>query len=267
MSEVAARENVKLKEFPPQRALVFTATYNERDNIEELVRRVLALPMACDLLVVDDNSPDGTGTLLDELARAEPRLKVVHRPYKLGLGSAHMLAMAWAVRRGYDALVTMDADFSHDPAAIPQLLQALGQADFAIGSRYMKGGSCDYVGRRRAMSLWANRLAWLLLGAGLREYTTSFRAFRVSMLREAQFSRIHSQGYSFFMETVWHLHRAGYRCVETPIRFVDRVHGDSKIPKNEIWNGVLKLGELCVKRLLGWRRPRRPDGPPPSTRG
>jgi len=185
---VNAREEAKPRAASTlRRVLVFTATYNERDNVAELVRRILALPVACDVLVVDDNSPDGTGELLDDLAGAEPRLKAVHRPRKLGLGSAHMLAMAWALRGGYDALVTMDADFSHDPAVIPDLLAQLESADFVIGSRYVAGGSCDYVGRRKAMSWWANRLAWLLLGAGLREYTTSFRAFRVSMLREAQF--------------------------------------------------------------------------------
>jgi 2-polyprenyl-3-methyl-5-hydroxy-6-metoxy-1,4-benzoquinol methylase len=242
-----------------RRVLVFAATYCEAGNVEPLSRDILALPCQADLLVVDDNSPDGTGDILDRMAEVEGRLAVVHRPRKLGLGSAHKLAMAYAVQHKYDVLITMDADLSHAPEEIPRLLAGMEQADFVIGSRYMPGGQCEYTGYRRNVSMLANIFARHLLGIALHEFTTSFRAFSVPMLAEIQFSRIRSQGYSFFMEAVWHIHRAGRTCFEVPITFADRLHGESKIPKNEIFNGMRKLAELCFLRLIRWRRPRLPS--------
>jgi 2-polyprenyl-3-methyl-5-hydroxy-6-metoxy-1,4-benzoquinol methylase len=242
-----------------RRVLVFTATYCEAGNVELLCGDILALPCQADVLVVDDNSPDGTGDILDRMAEAESRLAVVHRPRKLGLGSAHKLAMAYAVRHRYDVLITMDADLSHAPNEIPRLLEGIERADFVIGSRYMPGGQCEYTGYRRNVSMLANIFARHLLGIALHEFTTSFRAFSVPMLAEVQFSRIRSQGYSFFMEAVWHIHRAGRICCEVPITFSDRLHGESKIPKNEIFNGMRKLAELCLLRLIRWRRPRLPN--------
>src|SRR6267142_2392483 len=172
------------------RTLVFTATYNEKDNVVPLVARITAAASDADILIVDDDSPDGTGRLLDELARANHRLMVIHRPGKLGLGSAHQLAMLCAMQNGYDFLVTMDADLSHDPADIPRLLQALGNADFVIGSRYMPGGYCDYGGYRRFVSMGANAAARALLRLPLHEFTTSFRAFRVTALGKVNFLKL-----------------------------------------------------------------------------
>ena len=237
------------------RVLVFTATYDERDNISEFCDRVFSLERDYDLMIVDivdDNSPDGTGDILDDLAENEPRLTVVHRPRKLGLGSAHKLAITYAAKRGYDVLVTLDADLSHDPSSIAGMIEALGRADFVIGSRYMPGGTSNYTGYRKLASVLANRSARLLLGVPLHEVTTSFRVFRVSMFRAFDFARISSQGYSFFMESVWYIHRAGFRCAEVPIRFVDRLHGQSKIPKNEIFRGMRKLIQLWLKRFARW---------------
>lgn len=243
------------------RVLVFTATYNEKDNIERLCAEVLALPLDVSLMVVDDNSPDGTGDLLNAMAARDPRITVIHRPRKLGLGTAHKLAMAYAAKRDIDVLVTMDADFSHNPADIPRLVQAVETADFAVGSRYMEGGSCDYEGYRLRVSQAANKAARILLGIPLHEMTTSFRAFRVSMLRTVDFPRIQSQGYSFFLECVWQISRAGFRVTEIPIHFADRVHGQSKIPRHEIWTGLRKLMTLFLRRLRGWRRWRVPSQP------
>jgi dolichol-phosphate mannosyltransferase len=241
------------------RVLVFTATYCEAGNVAVLCNDILALTCQADVLVVDDNSPDGTGDILDRMAEGEGRLAVVHRPRKLGLGSAHKLAMAYAVRHKYDVLITMDADLSHAPNEIPRLLAGLENSDFVIGSRYMPGGQCEYIGYRRNVSMLANIFARWLLGIALHEFTTSFRAFRVPMLAEIQFSRIRSQGYSFFMEAVWHIHRARRTCCEVPITFSDRLHGESKIPKNEIFSGMRKLAELCFLRLIRWRRPKFPS--------
>jgi dolichol-phosphate mannosyltransferase len=235
------------------RTLIFTATYNESENIRPLCSRILALDSGYDMLVVDDNSPDGTGRILDELAAENSRLTVVHRSGKLGLGSAHELAMEYAEQKNYEALVTMDADFSHDPNDIPRLLKALDGVDFVTGSRYMAGGSCNYTGYRRVVSLWANWWARRLLGIPLHEMTTSFRAFRVDFLRKVDLGKIKSNGYSFFMEIVFRLSRVGARMAEVPICFADRRAGASKIPPFEIFNGLRHLLYLASLRLTGRR--------------
>ncbi|RAU21809.1 hypothetical protein CU669_10910 [Paramagnetospirillum kuznetsovii] len=234
-----------------KRVLVFTATYNELGNIDVLIERIFATGIDLEILVVDDNSPDGTGRHLDELASIQPRLRVVHRPCKMGLGSAHQLAMVYAVQNGYDHLVTMDADLSHDPAEIPALLAKLADVDFVIGSRYAPGGSSDYDGYRRFLSVSANTLARRFLGIPTHEFTTSFRAFRVNMLRDRRCAKLKGGGYSYFMETVYRLHRAGFRMAEVPIQFRDRHFGSSKIPRFEIFSGVAKLLRLTLSRLAG----------------
>ena len=236
-----------------RRTLVFTATYDEREAAPRLVREVLALDPSFDLLVVDDNSPDGTGDVLEEIAGRESRLQVVRRPRKMGLGTAHKLAMLYAIQQGYDALVTMDADGSHAPRDIPRLLEQLGEMDFVIGSRYTAGGSSDLTGYRLALSKLANFSARLLLPIRLHEFTTSFRAFRVPALAQIDVGNIRSQGYSFFLETVFRIHMLGFRITETPIHFAHRVHGASKIPRLEIFNGIGKLSYLFLSRLANPR--------------
>lgn len=236
--------------------LVFMATYNEVDNVEAILGEILEVDPTAHVLIVDDNSPDGTGALLDRMASADSRLKVVHRPAKLGLGTAHHLGMLFAIRQGYDTLVTMDADHSHDPRDIPRLVEKLAEADFVIGSRYMPGGACDYGGYRRFVSIAANSAARLLLiGIPLHEFTTSFRAFRVSQLARVNFVKMHNQGYSFFMESVYRFHQAGLRLSEVPINFRDRYAGESKIPRFEIVRGIGKLLHLTMSKLLRRRMP------------
>ena len=232
------------------KTLIFTATYNEKDNIRALVGDLLQAVPHADVLVVDDGSPDGTGRMLDEMKHAQSRLKVIHRSGKLGLGTAHIAGMNFARDQGYDQLVTMDADFSHLPSDIPRLLQALDAgADFVIGSRYMPGGVCAYTGYRKFISVMANVLARMLLGIPLHEFTTSFRAFRVDFLRTIDLTTIQAKGYSFFLEVVFRLHRAGARMREVPIHFADREHGVSKIPKFEIFNGMMRLLRLTLERV------------------
>ncbi|MEI8120567.1 MAG: polyprenol monophosphomannose synthase [bacterium] len=230
--------------------LIFTATYNESENIALLCNHVLGLNAGYDMLVIDDHSPDGTGRILDELAILNPRLKVVHRSGKMGLGSAHEWAMEYAKTMQYESLVTMDADFSHDPDDIPRLLKALDGQDFVTGSRYMKGGSCNYSGYRRHVSILANWGARRLLGISLHEMTTSFRAFRVDFLRRVDLGAIKSSGYSFFMEIVFRLSRVGARMTEIPICFEDRRAGVSKIPPFEIFNGLSHLLYLANLRFF-----------------
>jgi dolichol-phosphate mannosyltransferase len=234
-----------------RRILIFTATYNEADNIVPLCEQLRDVAPNADILVVDDNSPDGTGQVLDRLADGNPRISVIHRPRKLGLGTAHKLAMAHAVLNNYDFLVTMDADFSHQPADVPRLLEKVDDVDFVIGSRYAVGGGSDLRGYRRFVSQSANVAARLLLGIPLTEFTTAFRVFRVGLLRELNLGRIRSQGYSFFLESVFRVHRAGARMREVPIYFAHRLEGESKIPRHEIINGASKLLYLLTARYLG----------------
>lgn len=238
-----------------RRTLIFTATYNELENIKDLLNDIWCVMPNTDVLIVDDSSPDGTGALLDTIASTTPFLKVVHRPGKLGLGTAHHLAMIFAIKHGYDTLVTMDADHSHDPRDIPRLLAKLSEADFVIGSRYIPSGACDYVGYRRFLSVTATIAARLLLGIPLHEFTTSYRAFRVSELSKVNFITMHNHGYSFFMESIYRLNQAGLRLAEVPIHFGDRNAGISKIPRFEIVRGISKLLHLTASRLMGRRMP------------
>lgn len=249
------------------RLLVFTATYNEAENIVPLVEQVFAELPHADMLVVDDASPDGTGRIADELAARFPRLHVVHRPGKNGLGTAHKLAFKYALANGYDALVTMDADFSHHPKYLPEMVRNLEQADFVIGSRFIPGGSCEYPLPRVALSVGANTLTRGLLGIPLRETTTAYRGYRRSLLERMNIDAVRSDGYSFFVESIFQVARlergAGRsdRMREFPIRFEDRRAGATKISKKEIANGVKTLGRLAVKRLFA-----RADAGPPRAK-
>lgn len=239
----------------PSKVLVFTATYDEVENIGRLVPQVFAALPDCDMLVVDDASPDGTGRLVDELMRTYPRLHAVHRPGKNGLGTAHKLAIKFALEQGYDALITMDADFSHHPKYLPQMAHELETAQFAIGSRFVAGGSCEYPFMRLALSYSANFLTRTLLGIPLHETTTAYRGFRRSLLERMNIDAIRSDGYSFFVESIFQVTRleAGDAGAmrEFPIRFEDRQAGATKISKIEILNGMKTLGRLALTRAAG----------------
>ncbi len=236
--------------------LVFTATYNEIDNIGSLLDAIFAALPACDVLVVDDNSPDKTGELLEEIRAREPRLHVVHRPGKNGLGTAHKLAVKYALAEGYDALITMDADFSHDPSYLPEMVRRLEDAEFVIGSRYVPGGSCEYPFSRILLSRVANELARATLALPVHETTTSYRGFRRSLLERMDIDGIRADGYSYFVESIYQVSRilkgqGKGAMAEFPIRFVDRRAGTTKISKKEIWKGFSTLARLGVNRALG----------------
>ena len=232
---------------PIDRVLVFTATYDEAGNISPLIEDVFRQLPSCDMLVVDDNSPDGTGDILDALAHRYPRLSVVHRPRKSGLGSAHRLAVQHALAGGYDALITMDADFSHHPRYLPTMVEQLEESDFVTGSRYAPGGSCSYGLARRALSRTANVLTRGLLRIPLHETTTSYRAFRRSLLSLLDVDSIRSDGYSYMVESIFRVSRATRSMSEFPIAFVDRRAGQSKISKFEIWKGFTTLMRLWLR--------------------
>jgi dolichol-phosphate mannosyltransferase len=229
--------------------LVFLATYNERSNIAALLDAILALPAACDVLVVDDNSPDGTSRFVAERAAANPRIHLLVRPKRLGIGSAHRLGWLHARRFGYGRVVTMDADMSHQPADIPRLLRALDEgADVALGSRFAPGGKLDYQGWRLFLSRTANWLARKSLGLPLKEYTNSFRAARLDKLPLGLIEGLTNNGYGFFLAETVRTARQGLRVVEVPIHFHDRNAGRSKMPKFQI---VLGVANFCISSSIG----------------
>jgi dolichol-phosphate mannosyltransferase len=238
------------------RVLVFTATYNEADNIAQLVQEVFENLPTCDMLVVDDNSPDGTGQLLEDLKHRFPRLEAIHRPGKNGLGTAHKLAVKYALANHYDALVTMDADFSHDPKYLPEMVKRLDKSQFVTGSRYAPGGSCEYPPSRVLLSRTANTLTRALLAIPTFETTTSYRGFRRSLLERMNVDAIHADGYSYFVESIYQVSRLTRKMGEFPIRFVDRRAGQTKISKKEIVNGGTTLFRLFTSRVLAGLQPR-----------
>jgi dolichol-phosphate mannosyltransferase len=234
---------------PVSKVLIFTATYEEVENIGAWIRDVALACPDDDILIVDDSSPDGTGELISELQANYPQITLISRAGKNGLNTAHVLAMAYARDHEYDVLVTMDADGSHQPHQIPLLLNrlALGDVDFVIGTR-TAGGTHQAKMTRRILSRGANTAARVLLPAGITEYTTSFRAFSpaaLDVLNRAEFS---SSGYAFFIECIEILHRAGIRFAEVPIDFMDRTGGRSKIPKSQIFSSMSALVLLAAGR-------------------
>ena len=238
------------------RVLVFFPTYNEAQNVESLIAEIRVHLPDADLLVVDDASPDGTGRLLDEVAARVPGMTVLHRPAKLGLGSAHRLAMCHARDQAYDALIVMDADFSHAPRYLPRFLELLETHDFVIGSRFVEGGRCDYGPARQLLSRTANVLARAAIGAPLRENTTSYRAYRGSLLRRMRLEDLRAEGYSFPIETLAHVYEVTDHIAEFPIHFEERAAGASKISKGEIVRGGAMVLRLAFRRLLDKRSAR-----------
>jgi dolichol-phosphate mannosyltransferase len=239
------------------RTLVTVATYNEIENLPELTAAIWQVAPQADVLVIDDNSPDGTGRWCDERAADEPRLFCVHRAGKLGLGTATIAAMQHAIEHGYDYVLNMDADFSHHPRYIPAILAAMDPAtgdktDVSIGSRYCPGGGVkDWPFKRRLMSWAVNSYARLLLGLAPRDTSGAFRCYRVSLLKQIDFTAIKSRGYSFQEEILWRLKRLGARMSETPILFADRERGQSKINRHEALSALRILFRLGLTNWLG----------------
>lgn len=254
---------------PLTRPVVLVPTYNERDNLAALVRRTRESVPWVQVCVLDDASPDGTGAIADELAAADEHVHVIHRPGKAGLGAAYLHGFEWALGRGYDAVVEMDADGSHRPQDLPLLLAAAERADVVIGSRWVPGGQVvNWPRRRKALSLGANAYARLWLGMPVRDATAGFRLYRADALRAIGLTDIASQGYCFQVDLTWRAVRAGLEVVEVPITFVERENGDSKMSRDIVresmrriaWWGAVYRGSQ-VARLL--TRARRTD--PPTT--
>lgn len=236
------------------KVVVVLPTYNERPNIEEIAHAVLAHGSGWHVLVVDDNSPDGTGEVADELAKQDRRVKVLHRSGKLGLGTAYREGLTMALDMGCDYACTMDSDFSHDPAVLPRLRELAERHGAAHGSRYVVGGGTRNWGRlRRLNSLLANALSRLVLRVRLRDCTSGFRCYRRDILEKMEVSTLSAKGYAVLEEMLFRCRRVGATPAEFPIVFVDRRAGESKIRLSE---SVRALGILIKLRLVGWRPPR-----------
>ena len=231
------------------RALVIVPTYNERDNIEEVIRRLFdATNNGVHLLVVDDSSPDGTAGLVKALGHERDDIHLIERRRKLGLGSAYLTGFEWALERHYEAVVEMDADLSHDPAEVPRLLAALTQADLAIGSRYVAGGKIEnWKAPRRLLSYYANLYVRVMLGLPVRDSTAGFRAFRAEMLAGLDLGDVRAQGYGFQIEMTRRVRDGGGLITELPITFVDRVAGQSKMTFQIVLEALFLVTVLGIK--------------------
>lgn len=235
-----------------QNAYVVIPTYNEQDNLRSLIDQILVQHPALRVLVVDDNSPDGTGRLADELARSNERVRVLHRPTKMGLGSAYRDGFRYAMDLGADLLIEMDADFSHDPTILPLFLEKSADFDLVIGSRYLNGISVvNWPLRRLMLSYAANAYTRLITGLQVRDCTSGFKCFRRSLIQRIDLDRVRSDGYSFQIEMNFHAHCLGARICEVPIIFIDRRAGHSKMSKRIVREAVVMVWKLKLKQLLG----------------
>jgi dolichol-phosphate mannosyltransferase len=236
----------------PPRVLVSTATYNERDNLQPLLAEIAAALPAAEMLVIDDNSPDGTGKLADELALGDARIHVLHRAGKLGLGSAILAGMHYAIENGYDLFVNMDADFSHHPRYLPSLLAGMERNDVMIGSRYVPGGATEnWPLTRRTVSMAINTLTRILMRLPARDTSGGYRCYRVAKLRQARLDRVMSRGYSFQQEVLYRCRLAGCRIGETPILFADRRAGVTKVNTREVARSIAVIFYVGLKAFFG----------------
>lgn len=237
------------------KSLIVIPTYNERDNIVPLVEQVTGVAPATDILIIDDNSPDGTGQIADELHMRDPRVHVLHRPGKLGLGTAYVRGFQYAIEHGYDLVFEMDADFSHDPAHLPQFLRAIESADLVLGSRYREGKVTvvNWPMGRLLLSYFANVYARIVTGLGLWDSTGGFKCFRRAVLETIDLNAVRSNGYAFQIEMSFRAWKKGFRLVEIPIVFVDRTEGQSKmsgaIVREAVWM-VWRLRFLAITRKV-----------------
>ena len=223
------------------KTLIFTATYNEKENVSNLINQINYISRDLDILIVDDNSPDGKGEILNNLMNNHNNLKVIHRENKSGLDTAHKFGFEYAREKNYEKFITMDADLSHEPKEIPKILEILNKESFVIGSRYIKGGSCEMSFLRTILSLVGNKIIKKFLNIKCNEFTTSYRGFNLLKLKEFDLNIVKSKGYSFFMETIFRLNQNGVKINEIPIQFKNRTQGKSKIPKLEIFRTIKNL--------------------------
>jgi dolichol-phosphate mannosyltransferase len=235
-----------------ERALVVVPTYNEAVNLPTIVPQILAQDPRLDVLIVDDNSPDGTGELADQMAAADGRVHVLHRPGKGGLGKAYLAGFRWALERDYELVFEMDADFSHDPKFLADFLRAAEGADLVIGSRYKTGVNViNWPISRLLLSLGANEYARWITGMDIMDSTGGFKCFHRRVLETIDFDRVRSNGYAFQIEMSFRAWKKGFRLMEIPIVFTDRVEGQSKMNKRIVREAIWMVWWLRLKSLVG----------------
>mgnify|MGYP001273798366 FL=1 len=231
-----------------KKILVFTATYNEKENIKKLITLIFKHYSNAHVLIIDDNSPDKTAEEIELLKKEFKNISLIKRESKLGLDTAHKFAYKYALEKGYDYLITMDADLSHDPAELTNFISNLETYPFVIGSRYAPGGKCLMKGRRLLMSKYGNILIKLVLRINCNEFTTSYRGFDLKKLGSFNLDTVKASGYSFFMKTIFEISKRKIEIKEIPITFKDRSQGYSKLPKIEIFRTLLNLFLLILKK-------------------
>ncbi|HEX9624578.1 MAG TPA: polyprenol monophosphomannose synthase, partial [Streptosporangiaceae bacterium] len=240
---------------PLGQVAVIIPTYNERDNIEPIVGRVRTAVPEAHVLIVDDNSPDGTGEIADKLAARDPNVHVLHRPGKSGLGTAYIAGFGWGLDRGYGVLVEHDADGSHDPADLPEMLAALERADLVIGSRYVPGGTVvNWPKSREVLSRGANVYVRMMLGIGVHDATAGYRAYRADTLRAIGLDQVESQGYCFQVDLTLRTADQGMVIREVPITFTERARGASKMSRSVVAEALVRVAQWGIARRLGRRR-------------
>lgn len=228
--------------------LVVIPTYNERENLGPILTRLHEALPEVHALVVDDGSPDGTGELADELAGKDDRVHVMHRTEKAGLGAAYVAGFGWGLARDYNTIVEMDADGSHAPEDLPRVLEALADADLVLGSRYVPGGSVvNWPFRRQLLSKLANVYAGICLGAGIKDITAGYRAYRREVLQKLPLDEIASAGYCFQIDLAWRTAEQGFTVTEVPITFTEREIGDSKMSSSIVFEAILRVGVWGAK--------------------
>ena len=236
-----------------ERALVIVPTYNELSNLPQIVPQILAQDERIEVLIVDDNSPDGTGKLADELARESPRIHVIHREGKQGLGTAYIAGFRWALERDYEYVFEMDADHSHDPKHLPEFLEAVQDADLVLGSRYLDGRVTvvNWPMTRLILSYFANIYARLVTGNKLCDATGGYKCFRRRVLEAIELDLVRSNGYSFQIEMSFRARRKGFRITEIPIVFVDRTDGESKMSGTIVREAIWMVWRLRLQAIFG----------------
>jgi dolichol-phosphate mannosyltransferase len=236
-----------------ERALVIIPTYNESENLPRLIPSVLSRDERLHILVVDDASPDGTGQMADDIAAAQPRVHVLHRAGKLGLGTAYLDGFRWGLQRGYDVLLEMDADFSHDPVHLPQFLEAIENYDVVLGSRYLHGRVTvvNWPMTRLLLSYFANLYAGWVTGLPIADATGGFKCFRREVLQAIDLDRVESNGYAFQIEMSFRAWKKGFRLGEIPIMFVDRDQGTSKMSKKIVREAIWRVWKLRFQSMFG----------------
>ncbi len=233
------------------RTLIVMPTYNERENLPQIVPEVLSKDPGIHVLIVDDNSPDGTGQVADELAAREERIHVMHRPGKLGLGTAYIAGFKWALERDYEFIFEMDSDFSHNPDHIPEFLAAAKDYDLVLGSRYLKGVTVvNWPMSRLLLSYFANKYSRIITGLPFSDTTGGFKCYRKKVLQTIELDRITSEGYSFQIETTFRAWRKGFKIGEIKIVFTDRAEGTSKMSGRIIREAVWKVWWLRLLRIV-----------------